>query len=45
MDFKGYFRYIFAILFLSLKYSAYETKKNLFYFTSEALFVLEIFKF
>ena len=31
--------------FLRLKRSTIETRKNVFYFTSKALFVLEIFKF
>ena len=41
---KGCVRYIFASLFYSLKKSTCETKKNAFYFTSKALFVLEIIK-
>ena len=39
--FKGCVRYIFAILFLSLKESTCETRKNVFYFTLKALFILE----
>ena len=38
---KGCVRYIFAILFLSLKESTCETRKNVFYFTLKALFILE----
>ena len=36
--FKGCVCYIFAILFLSLKQSTCETRKNVFYFTLKALF-------
>ena len=45
IEFKGFVCYIFASLFLSLKESTCETKKNVFYFTSKALFVLEKIKF
>ena len=34
----------FLFCFLSLKESTFETRKNYFYFSSKALFVLEIFK-
>ena len=37
-------RYIFASLFSSLKESTYETRKNVFCFTSKGLFVLEKIK-
>ena len=37
---KGCVRYIFASLFLMLKESACETRKNVSYFTSKPLFVL-----
>ena len=43
--FRGCVRYIFASLFLSLKDSTCETRKNVFYFTVKALFVLEKIKF
>ena len=33
------------VCFVSLKEGTCETKKNVFYFTSKALFVLEIIKF
>ena len=42
---KGYIRYIFAILLLSLKVSTFEKRKNVSYFTSKAIFVLEILRF
>ena len=38
-------RYIFASLILGLKESFCETRKNIFYFTSNALFILEKIKF
>ena len=38
---KGCVRYIFASLFLSIKESFREIRKNVFYFTSKALLVLE----
>ena len=38
-------RYIFACLFLSLDENPCQTRKNIFYFTSKALFVLEKIKF
>ena len=44
-NFKGCVRYIFAGLFLSLNDSACQTRKNVFYFTSKALLVLEKMKF
>ena len=40
---KGCIRYI--LLVLCLKESTCETRKNVFYFTSKALFVIEIIKF
>ena len=43
--FKGCVRYILQVCFLSLKESTCETRKNVFYFTSRALFVLEKIKF
>ena len=42
---KGCVCYIFASLFLSLNESTCQIKKNAFYFTSKALFVLEKIKF
>ena len=33
------------VCFVSLKESSCETRKNVFYFTSKALFVFEIIKF
>ena len=42
---KGCVRYIFASLFLGLNESTCQLKKNVFYFTSEPLFVLEKIKF
>ena len=42
---KGCVRYIFACLFLSLNESPCQTRKNVFYFTSKALFVLEKIRF
>ena len=42
---KGCVRYIFAGLFLGLNESTCQTKKNVFYFTSKPLFVLEKIKF
>ena len=44
MGLKGCIRYIFASLFLSLKESTCETKKNVLNFTSKALFILEKIK-
>ena len=44
-NFKGCVRYIFASLFLCLKESTCETRKNVFYLTLKALFVFEIIKF
>ena len=35
----------FLVCFVSLKESTYETRKSVSYFTSKALFVLEIIKF
>ena len=43
-ELKGSVRYIFATLFLGLKESVCETRKNIFYFTQKALFVLEKIK-
>ena len=42
---KGCVCYIFANLFCISKRGTCETRKNVFYFTSKALFVLEIIKF
>ena len=42
---KSCVHYILASSFLSLKDSTCETKKNIFYFTSRALFVLEKIEF
>ena len=42
---KDCVRYIFAHLFLSLNESPCQTRKNVFYFTSKTLFVLEKIKF
>ena len=42
---KVVFAKFFLVGFLSLKESTCETKKNVFYFTSKALFVLEKIKF
>ena len=39
--FKGCVCYIFTSWFLSPKESSCETKKNVFYFTSKALFILK----
>ena len=41
---KGCICYILLVL-LCLKESTCETRKNVFYFTSKALFVIEIIKF
>ena len=41
---KGCIRYILLVL-LRLKESTCETRKNVFYFTLKALFVIEIIKF
>ena len=43
-ELKGCVRYIFASSFLSLSETTCQTKKNVFYFTSKALFVLEKIK-
>ena len=42
--FEGSVRYIFAGLFVILKETTCETRKNIFYVTSKALFVLEKIK-
>ena len=42
---KGCVRYIFARLFLGLTESPCQTGKNIFYFTSKVIFVLEKIKF
>ena len=42
---KGCVRYIFASLFFMAKKSTFEKRKNVFYFTSTALFVFEIIRF
>ena len=44
-DFKGCVCYIFASLFLGLNKSTCQMKKNVFYFASKPLFVLEKIKF
>ena len=46
IPFKGYFQHIFAILcfFLKSKRGYFSKLKNVFYFTSEALFILEMFR-
>ena len=41
----GYFRYISAICEKSRKESFFEIRINAFYFTSKALFGLELFRF
>ena len=41
---KGCVRYIFASLFLSLNESTSQTRKNIFYITSRALFILDQIK-
>ena len=43
--FKGCVCYILASFFLSLKDSTCQTRKNAFYFTSRALFILDKIKF
>ena len=43
--FKGCVHYIFASLCLGLNKSTCQMKKNVFYFTSKPLFVLEKIKF
>ena len=45
MKLKGCVRYIFASLFLSLNESTFQTRKNVFYFTSKTLLVLEKIRF
>ena len=42
---KGFVCYIFTDLFCIYKEGICETRKNVFYFTSKALFVLKIIKF
>ena len=42
---KGFVCYIFASLLLGLNESTCQMKKNVFYFTSKPLFVLEKIKF
>ena len=44
-SFKGCVHYICAVCFLSLNESTCQTRKNVFYFTSKALFVLKKIKF
>ena len=44
-EFKGCVCYILLVCFVCLKESTCETRKNVFYFTSKAFFVLEIIKF
>ena len=44
-DLKGCVRYIFANLFWLYKREHFKNKENIFYFTSKALFGLEITKF
>ena len=45
VDLKGCVRYILAGLFLSLKESTCETRKNFFFISPQKLFVLEKIKF
>ena len=45
ISFKGCVRYILLVCFVCLKESTCGTRKNVFYFNSKALFVLEIIKF
>ena len=45
LDIKGCVHYIFASLFLGLNESTCQMKKNVFYFTSKPLFILEKIKF
>ena len=42
---KVVFGAFLLVCFVCLKESTFETRKNVFYFTSKALFVLEIIKF
>ena len=42
---KGCACYIFASFFVYRKESTFKTRKNVFYFTSNPLFILEIIKF
>ena len=42
---KGCVRCICSSLFLCLKENTNETRKNIFYFTSKAVFILERIKF
>lgn len=42
---KCYARYVFDILFLSQEERTNGTRKNVYYFASETLFALEMFKF
>ena len=44
-NFEGCVHYIFASLFLGLNESTCQMKKNVFYFTSKPLFVLQKIKF
>ena len=41
MLFKGCVCYISASLFLTLKVSTCQTRKNVFYFTAKAVFIIE----
>ena len=45
LSLKGVSATILLVCFLSLKERTYETRKNVFYFLSKAIFVLEIIKF
>ena len=45
VDLKGCIHYIFTSLFCIPKRKDLQNKKNIFYFTSKALFILEIIKF
>ena len=45
MDLKVVSARFLIISFVCLKESTYETRKNVFYFTSKALFALEILTF
>ena len=45
MDFKDCIRHFFASLFCKSNEETCEARKNVFYFTSKALFIYEIIKF
>ena len=44
-SFQGCVRFFLLVCFVSLKENTCETTENVFYFTSKALFVLEIIEF